>query len=167
MELAHDAAEPANSMIPLPDLTRSPLSPALSVGIDVVDVRDVEDSVRQFGDRYLHRIFTQDEIGYCEQGPRTGVERFAARFAAKEATLKVLRPVDWWPDWRQIEVRRDATGWCDIRLHGTAAALADRSDLRILSCSLAHERAYATAVVLALETSDPRASHRLNPPTHA
>ena len=167
MELAHRVAEPATPMIPLPDLRYSSVATGLRVGVDVVDVRDVEESVRQFGERYLRRVFTPDEIGYCEQGPRAGLERFAARFAAKEATLKVLRPVDWWPDWRQIEVRRDPAGWSQICLHGAAAALAEGSEVRILSCSLAHERSYATAIVLGMETPRPLPSHRLNPSTHA
>jgi len=122
--------------------------PALRLGTDIVDVRSVEASIERFGRRYLERVYTDAEIAYCRAGPGGGAERFAARFAAKEATLKVLRPEDWRPEWRDIEVVREDGGWCEIRLRGPAAALAEQRGIQVVSCSLAHERSYATAVVL-------------------
>jgi holo-[acyl-carrier protein] synthase len=121
--------------------------PALRLGTDIVDVRCVEASIEQFGRRYLERVYTDAEIAYCSDSSG-GAERFAARFAAKEATLKVLRPTDWRPEWRHIEVVREDGGWCEIRLRGPAATLAEQQGIQIVSCSLAHERSYATAVVL-------------------
>ena len=61
----------------------------------------------------------------------SSAERFAARFAAKEAALKALRPDTTAIDWRSIEVRRHASGWCDVVLHGEAAALAARQGIDI------------------------------------
>lgn len=71
----------------------------LRVGVDVVSVADVAASVRRFGDRYVHRIFTPHEIAACRTAcvpaggdPTYSAESLAARFAAKEAVVKVLRP---------------------------------------------------------------------------
>jgi holo-[acyl-carrier protein] synthase len=77
--------------------------------------------------------------------------RFAARFAAKEAALKVLRPASIWTDWRSIEVRRHVSGWCEIVLHGEAASLAERQGLTPLALSLTHATDCVVAVVISQE----------------
>ncbi len=121
----------------------------MRVGIDLVPVEEVSRSLERFGRRYVHRLFTPAEAAYCAADPQTAAERFAARFAAKEAVFKVLHAADEAMDWRCIEVRRNAGGWCDIVLHGPVAALAERSRVTELSLSMSHEAAYATAVVVA------------------
>ncbi len=130
--------------------------PGVRVGVDLVPVADVAESVRRFGDRYLERIFTPHEIACCRRADaRThraaagySIESLAARFAAKEATLKVLRPSGWRPDWRSIEVRRANGGWCEIHLSGLAAALAADAGIDELEVSLTHESMVAVAVVV-------------------
>jgi len=122
------------------------------VGIDLVRVSRIAESLAQFGDRFLRRVFTDDEIAYASAAPALTHERLAARFAAKEATIKALAaPGDdvAWP-WRDIEVHRTASGACEIRLHGAAADHARRAGAASLAVSLSHEGDYATAVVLAL-----------------
>lgn len=121
----------------------------MRVGIDLVHVEEVSRSLERFGRRYVNRLFTPAEAAYCEADPRTVAERFAARFAAKEAVVKALRAADEAMDWRCIEVRRNVSGWCDIVLHGPVAALAERSGVTELALSMSHEAAYATAVVVA------------------
>jgi holo-[acyl-carrier protein] synthase len=79
----------------------------------------------------------------------------AARFAAKEATMKVLRPRDERPDWRTIEVRRDPGGWCELALSGSAARLAHDAAIDSLSVSLSHEAGMANAVVVATLLGQP------------
>lgn len=128
----------------------------LRVGNDLIAVEEVRGSIMEFGDRYLHRVFTEREIAYCQTSETSFVERFAARFAAKEAVLKILRPVDAWPPWREIEIVRHAGGWCDVRLSGSAAALAARDNVTILSCSLSHDSTYASAVVMGHAVSSPQ-----------
>jgi holo-[acyl-carrier protein] synthase len=76
--------------------------------------------------------------------------RFAARFAAKEATLKVLRLDDQGLDLRAIEVKQMPGGWTDLLLHGRAKQLADEAGWSSWSVSLSHEGDYATAVVAVL-----------------
>ena len=65
---------------------------ALRVGTDVVAVHQVADSVARFGPRYLQRVYTDHELDSCAGSPTFRAARLAARFAAKEATIKVLRP---------------------------------------------------------------------------
>lgn len=122
------------------------------VGIDLVAVAGVAEAIRAHGDRYLERIFTAREVADCAGAP----ERLAARYAAKEAVLKVLRPG---PDdsvpWNEIEVVRDPAGWVELALSGRAAELAAVTGIGGFAVSLTHEDEYASAVVIAeLRTGD-------------
>ncbi len=124
---------------------------AVAVGIDMVAVRDVAASVARFGARYTTRIYTAAEIRYCTDTESTAVasERFAARFAAKEAAIKALRLSDDGFDWRSIEVQRGDDGACTLALHGAAREAASRARLHGFSVSISHEAEYAVAVVAA------------------
>lgn len=119
----------------------------LVVGVDLVQVSDVARSIDALGDRYVRRVFTEREIAYCTASPEMTSARFAARFAAKEATLKALRLHDHGLDWRAIEVRQEPAGWCELQLHGDAATLAEQAGWICASLSLSHEGDYATAMV--------------------
>jgi len=120
----------------------------LSVGVDLVDIAEVARSVKHFGDRYLRRVFTEHEISCCTGPPDAAAASLAARFAAKEATLKVLRPDDARPDWRSIEVVRLPSGACKLRLRGAAARLAIQRGLGPFALSMTHEAGLAAAVVV-------------------
>lgn len=122
----------------------------IRVGADVASVQSVIESVEQFGDRYLQRIFTQHELSSCAGPKATRASSLAARFAAKEATFKVLRPKGHQPEWRSVEVRREEGGWCSIALTGYAAALASEAHIAQLAVSLTHDRDVAAAVVVAV-----------------
>ncbi len=120
------------------------------VGIDLVRVGQMAESIGQFGARFLGRIFTPGEIADCTR-PATGLDasRLAARFAAKEAMRKVLRPErDEGLGWQAIEICRTPSGAPEIVLHGGARELADRAGLVAFSVSFTHEADYASAVVL-------------------
>jgi holo-[acyl-carrier protein] synthase len=123
---------------------------AIRVGADVVAVHQVAESVNSFGDRYLQRVYTSHELTSCTGSPAVRAASLAARFAAKEATIKVLRPIGHQPDWRCLEVRRHAEGWCTMALTGHAAALADQAGIADLAVSLTHDGDVAAAVVVAL-----------------
>lgn len=124
-------------------------APRIRVGTDLARVGEVSDAIARFGSRYLERLFTPAEIAYCRESPQTEAERFAARFAAKEAVAKVLRPEGDWPDWRAIEIRRHPDGWVDVVLHGAAADRAAAQGIASLALSLSHHGDYAAAVVVA------------------
>ena len=122
----------------------------LRVGVDLVRVADVAESLTRFGDRYASRVYTPDEREYCRSEASQTAHRYAARFAAKEATLKVLRPAcDDGVAWQSIEIRRLAGGACEVHLHGEALTLARRVGIAELSVSMSHEHEYATATVVA------------------
>jgi holo-[acyl-carrier protein] synthase len=127
---------------------------SLRVGIDVTSVAEVAESVERFGHRYVHRIFTPHEVA-CSRRPGPGggpstyaIDSLAARFAAKEAVVKVLRPTGHRPEWRAIEVYRAPTGWTEIRLSGSAARLASRTGIGQMALSLTHQGSLAAAVVV-------------------
>jgi holo-[acyl-carrier protein] synthase len=122
------------------------------VGIDLVAVVSIADSISTHGDRYLQRIFTAQELEDCAGA----TERLAARYAAKEAMLKVLRPgpEDSVP-WNEIEVVRNPGGWVEIALSGRAGHLAAVTGIGGFAVSLTHEEGYASAVVIAeIRTGD-------------
>jgi holo-[acyl-carrier protein] synthase len=134
----------------------------LRVGTDILDVRNVAESIHAFGERYLVRVFTRHEREYCASIANEGgdsVPHLAARFAAKEAVMKVLRPG---PSdvltWKSIEVVRNPDGSCAVRLHGRARALARRAGLSAFAVSLSHERRYVMAVAIAEQTSNRKAT---------
>jgi holo-[acyl-carrier protein] synthase len=121
----------------------------VDVGIDLVSVRRVEESLARFGDRFLRRVFTDGEIAYATSAPDLAGERLAARFAAKEATIKALGLAHQGVGWRQIEVAREPSGQCRVVLHGDARAAAERAGVDGLSISLSHEGDTSAAVVVA------------------
>ena len=121
----------------------------MAVGIDLVSVREIERSIERFGDRFLRRLFTEDEIAYAVSSPPRAAERLAARFAAKEAVKKALGPHADSAVWRQIEVRRTPAGSPEIRLHGAAREAAAAAGISELALSLSHEGDYAVALVAA------------------
>lgn len=120
----------------------------MRVGIDLVRISAIDESLGHFGARFLDRIFTSAEVAYAMSAPALAASRLAARFAAKEAVRKALR-LDG-IGWRDIEVVRQDDGACDIRLHGTARALGNGDHLAL---SMSHDGDHATAVVIAHESS--------------
>jgi len=121
---------------------------SIHVGIDVQPIAEVEASLREFGARYTHRLFTDDEIAYCGDGP-AAASSLAGRFAAKEAVLKILDLDEIVPRWRSIEVRRSNGGRPVVALHGEAADLARSQGIHDLSLSISHGGGIASAVVIA------------------
>jgi holo-[acyl-carrier protein] synthase len=126
------------------------LAGRIYVGVDVISVSEVSRSLERFGDRYVRRVFTTREAAYCRAAAGlAAAARFAVRFAAKEATVKALRPEVPWADWRAIEVRRHRSGWCEVILHREAATLAARRGIETLALSMSHDADQAAAVVVA------------------
>ena len=126
----------------------------LAVGIDLMPVDEVTVALARFGDRYLHRIFTVQELDCARGDPAVQASRLAACFAAKEATIKALAPDDYPPEWRSIEVRQAGGGHCTLHLSGRAAELARRSRITEFAVSLTQQGNLAAAVVIALGEID-------------
>jgi holo-[acyl-carrier protein] synthase len=126
----------------------------VAVGVDVASATQVAESVERFGNRYLDRVYTRHEQDCCGGSTEVQARGLAARFAAKEAVVKVLRPEGDVPGWTSIEVVRHPAGWCDIELRGTARAMAEAAGITQLAVSLSHEGDSALAVVVGVCTSD-------------
>lgn len=121
----------------------------LRVGIDLVTVDSVRESLDEHGEHYLERVYTKREREDCVRDAVVDPERLAGRFAAKEATLKVLRPGDVGVPWYSIEVVRDPGGWVGLELTGPAAEIAGDTGLTDIALSITHEGGFASAVVIA------------------
>ncbi|MDQ6745079.1 MAG: 4'-phosphopantetheinyl transferase superfamily protein [Actinomycetota bacterium] len=120
-------------------------APPLSVGIDLVEVADVEESLRVHGRRYLNRVFDQQE----QRAYGRDAGRLASCLAVKEATVKALAPdADDALGWREIGLRGD-TRVPAVELSGAAALLAQRVGVRELEVALSRDREHACAVVIA------------------
>lgn len=146
--------------------------PPLRVGVDLVPVADVAAAVERMGRRYLYRVFTPHERACARIGraarrsdrSRYSAQALAARFAAKEAAVKALRPHGARPEWRSIEVRRMDGGWCELRLTGLAADLAAEAGISELSLSITHEPMVAAACVVGVSRGDLPARGRTSSP---
>ena len=117
----------------------------IRVGIDLVEVSRIAESIERFGERFLRRIYTERELAYARSAPALELPRLATRFAAKEAAFKALDLGERGVGWREIEVESASSGACALRLHGAAARAAARAELAV---SLSHEGDFATAVVV-------------------
>ncbi len=124
---------------------------SILVGIDVQSIEEVEGSIKEFGARYTQRLFTDDEIATCGDGPASA-SSFAGRFAAKEAVLKILNAREIVPRWKSIEVRRSTNGRPEVVLHGEAAELARSQGIEEISISISHGGGIASATVIAQTT---------------
>jgi holo-[acyl-carrier protein] synthase len=123
---------------------------SIRVGLDLVAVGSIEDALHApHRDRYLDRVYTEREVLDCQTETGIDAERLAARFAAKEATLKVLPLADEGVSLRSIEVLREPSGRVRIQLTGRAAEVAAEAGVTDLALSLTHEGGFAAAVVVA------------------
>lgn len=122
----------------------------LGTGVDIVEVERVRRAEERHGERFLRRLFTESEIDDCRGAPREA-EKFAGRFAAKEAAMKALR-VGWQNGvrFRDMEVVTNDMGAPSIRLDGRARQVADSRGVDRLMVSISHERHYAVAQVIAV-----------------
>jgi holo-[acyl-carrier protein] synthase len=122
----------------------------LGLGIDLVEVARIEQSIARHGERFLRRIFTAGEIAYCGT-MKEPAPFYAARFAAKEAVSKALGTgIGAACGWLEIEVRRKATGEPFIVLHGAASETAQRLGIGTVLLSLSHTGQSAIAQAMAL-----------------
>jgi len=122
---------------------------SIRVGLDLVSVETISDSLSAHGARYLDRVYSAGEVADCRAGDTVDPQRLAARFAAKEAAFKVLRVGDEAVAWTDVEVVRDPSGWVSLSLSGRAATLAEAAGISELALSLSHEQGCAAAVVIA------------------
>ena len=130
----------------------------LGTGIDLCEVARIEKAFASaHGQRFRERVYTPAEIAYAESTANRW-ERYAARFAAKEAGMKALG-TGWrgGVGWRDLEVANLRSGRPTLRLHGVAKQMADSMGVRNISLSLTHTGVHAMALVI-LESVRPQRS---------
>jgi holo-[acyl-carrier protein] synthase len=120
----------------------------VGLGLDIAEVDRIEAAITRHGEAFIKRLYTPDEKKYCERF-HNRYERYAARFAAKEAAMKALG-TGWSHGirWRDIEVTREASGKPTLRLAGVARETADRLGVRHISLSITHSGNLALAQVI-------------------
>jgi holo-[acyl-carrier protein] synthase len=120
----------------------------VGLGVDIAEISRIEAAINRYGEHLLHRLFTTSEIDYCESY-RNRFERYAGRFAAKEAAMKALG-TGWRRGvrWVDIEVVREPSGKPTLRLSGEAANYATKLGVRNIALSITHSADTALAQVI-------------------
>jgi holo-[acyl-carrier protein] synthase len=120
----------------------------VGTGLDIAEIDRIEAAVKRHGAPFLERLFTPGEVAYCEKH-KNKFERYAARFAAKEATMKALG-TGWSRGvrWRDIEVAREPSGKPTLRLAGAAREIAEGLGVKHVSLSITHSGNLALAQVI-------------------
>ena len=120
----------------------------VGTGVDIVETSRIQQVFERHGERFARRLFTPDEIAYCERF-KNKAERYAARFAAKEATFKALGTG--WREgvrWIDVEVTHQPSGKPDLVLKGRAQELAQALGVTHAAVSISHADHYAMAQVI-------------------
>jgi holo-[acyl-carrier protein] synthase len=120
----------------------------VGLGIDIEEVSRVRGAIERYGENFLQRVFTPQEIDYCQR-KRNPYERFAARFAAKEAGMKALG-TGWRRGitWRDFEVSHAPGGKPVLKLSGVALEIYGQMGGTNIALSLTHTATQAIAEVI-------------------
>jgi len=122
------------------------------LGIDIIKVARIRDTLKRFGPRFSNRVLTVAERRYVRDRPET----MAGRWAAKEAVSKVLGLGVRGIGWQDIEVERLPTGQPAVKLHGRAALRAEQLGMGRIALSISHESEYAVAIAFGVRTTGGR-----------
>ena len=120
----------------------------LGIGTDVTEVARIREGIARYGDRLLDRLFTEGERVYASS-KANAAERYAARFAAKEAGMKAIG-TGWrrGVTWKDFEVVNEPSGRPALVLRGVAREIADKMGVEYVSVSLTHTAEVAYAIVI-------------------
>jgi holo-[acyl-carrier protein] synthase len=120
----------------------------VGLGLDIAEIDRIEAAIVRHGAPILERLFTPAEVAYCESY-KNRYERYAGRFAAKEAAMKALG-TGWRHGvrWRDIEVTREPSGKPTLRLEGVARSFADKLGVKNIAVTITHSGNFALAQVI-------------------
>lgn len=125
------------------------------IGIDLVRIPRMREIIARWDERFLRRVFTEEEIAYCRRR-RDPVPHFAGRFAAKEAALKALGTgLSMGINWREIEVRRERGGPPTVSLSGRSGEIGRRRGGRRMLLTITHDGDYAVAQAMLVDDDEP------------
>jgi len=120
----------------------------VGLGVDIAEVDRVKAAIERRGEPFLRRVYTPREIAYCERF-KNKFERYAGRFAAKEAAMKALG-TGWRSGvrWVDLEVVREKSGRPTMTLSGEAGKIAKRLGVKHISLSITHTETQALAQII-------------------
>jgi holo-[acyl-carrier protein] synthase len=120
----------------------------VGTGVDLAEVDRIRKAIGRYGKRFIDRIYTPAEIAYVERKANR-FERYAGRFAAKEAGMKAIG-TGWkyGVRWRDFEVANLPSGRPTLKLHGEAARIAEQLGVKLISLSITHTSELGMAHVI-------------------
>ena len=120
----------------------------IGMGVDIAEVERIQAAIERHGETFLRRVYTQREREYCERF-KNKYERYAGRFAAKEAAMKALG-TGWrrGVKWVDLEVAREMSGRPTLVIHGEAAKIAKELGVMRVALSITHTEKQALAQVI-------------------
>ena len=125
------------------------------IGVDIIEIGRVKEAVNRWGERFLRRVYTEAELAAYRHKPSS----LAARFAGKEAVMKLLGTGRIGVNWREIETLSHPSGRPRVNLYGRAQSKAGELGIKEIAVSLSHSKEYAIACVSAFsETSQSKKS---------
>lgn len=122
--------------------------PIVKIGTDICQTSSVKAAYKRFGKRFLNRVLTKNEIKYVTSNKKNLISRLSGRYAAKEATSKVLGTGLKGIYFKEIEILRESSGAPKIVLHKRAKVKAKEKGLNYFEVSISHERDFAIAIVI-------------------
>ena len=114
------------------------------IGVDIIEIVRIQRAIDRWGERFLHRIYTEQELRLCHEK----AARLATRFAGKEAVMKAFGTGTRGISWEEIEILNEPSGKPLIHLHGKAQEKAEYLGLERLDISLSDSKEYAVAFVI-------------------
>lgn len=127
----------------------------ITTGIDIIEVERIKEAINDMGDGFLNRIYTENEIQYCNKSDMMKYQHFAARFAAKEAVFKTIssffsgrKEVAW----KDIEILNDVSGKPIINVENLIKNFNKTGDIKLINIdvSISHIKEYAVASAVAI-----------------
>ncbi|NQT05739.1 MAG: holo-ACP synthase [Dehalococcoidia bacterium] len=116
------------------------------IGVDIIEIGRIKEAVESWGERFLRRVYTESELAAYRHKPSS----LAARFACKEAVMKLLGTGRMGINWREIETLSHTSGQPRVNLHGKAQVKANEMGIKAIAVSLSHSKEYAIAYVSAV-----------------
>lgn len=120
----------------------------ITCGTDIIEIRRIKESIETIGEKFLQRVFTENEIFYCESKQQQRYQHYAARFAAKEAAFKAVSESlndKYALSWQDVEITNDENGRPKIHINKV-----DQEKIENIDLSISHCKEYACANVVVL-----------------
>ncbi len=120
----------------------------IKCGTDIIEIERIKQSIEDLGEKFLKRVYTENEIQYCESKKAQKYQHYAARFAAKEAIFKAISeslPDKYALGWCDYEIINDETGKPNVKIKGL-----DLKDVENIDLSISHCKQYAMATAIVI-----------------